>query len=469
MDVEGDMPQQQGSAAGAGQPSAAERASAGKAARKRVPRSAHAEWEPARERADPVGLLTAREAGRLPWLLPVRHARMAESPFAFYRGAAALMASDLAGTPTTGVEVQLCGDAHLANFGTFASPERRQVFDISDFDETLRGPWEWDVKRLAASCALAARDNGFDDTTARSVSAESASSYRRAMAAFAAMPFLEVWYAQLSLDLLRQIAPTKKNRRGIATYAEKTSQRALTRLTEEVDGRRQIRTDPPLLVPLREIEQIDIVDRNELAQRIEHNHREYVASLPPHRRYLLSQFRLVDLALKVVGVGSVGTRCLVVLLAGVTHGEPLVLQVKEATRSVLEPHLPAGPYRHHGERVVQGQRLIQAAGDVFLGWSKTESGPHFYWRRLHGMKGSADIASLSPRQLGFYAELCGWTLAHAHARSGDSVAIASYLGAGAAFDNAMGEFAMAYAEQTRRDHAALVAAIKSGRLAAEPG
>jgi uncharacterized protein (DUF2252 family) len=445
---------------------AGERAADGRAARKAVPRSDHARWEPPVDRPDPVSGVTAREAGRLPWLLPVRRARMAESPFAFYRGAAGLMAADLTGTPTIGVGVQLCGDAHLANFGTFASPERRQVFDLNDFDETLPGPWEWDVKRLAASFVLAARDNGFDEAEGRAAAVRSASAYRRATAAFASAGTLDVWYAQVSLDLIRNAIPSSEDRdrftRTGAKARKQTSQRALAKLTERVGGRLRIRSDPPLLVPLRELAEHG--DGNLLRRQVEENYDNYLASVSSDRRRVLTRFRPVDVALKVVGVGSVATQCFILLLQSWDRDEPLFLQVKEATASALEAHLPASDFPHHGQRVVEGQRLMQAASDMFLGWSQAESGPHFYWRQFHDMKASANVATMNPMQLSFYGEVCGWTLAHGHARSGDAIAVAAYLGSGTVFDQALGDFAVAYADQAQRDHGAFLSAISSGRI-----
>lgn len=451
---------------------ATDRAEAGRALRETVRRSDHADWSPAPDRPDPVEVLSAQDATRLPWLVPVRHARMAESAFAFYRGSAAVMAADLAPTPTTGLTTQLCGDAHLANFGTYASPERRQVFDLNDFDETLPGPWEWDVKRLAASAVLAARDNGWDDDVARAAAVRSVAAYREAMNRYSAWPTMDVWYAQVALEDIQRALPSKADRerfeRGAAKARRRTSQRALGRLTETVDGRLQIRSDPPLLEPLRDlVGQLRAPDvPADLEAAVRANLETYAASLPDDRRHLLERFRLVDLALKVVGVGSVGTRCLVGLFEGLDHGEPLVLQAKEATTSVLEAHLPPSRYPHPGQRVVEGQRLMQAASDIFLGWS--EHRVTYYWRQLHDMKGSADVAAMRPDQLSAYVALCGTTLAHAHARAGDAVAIGAYLGTKDSFDRAVGEFAMAYAAQTALDHAAFTAAIDDGRIEGAP-
>ncbi|GII05590.1 DUF2252 domain-containing protein [Planobispora takensis] len=448
----------------------AERAEAARAARKEVPRREHARWEPPGDRVDPVTHLAAQEAERVPWLLPVRHMRMAESPFAFFRGAAAPMAADLAGTPVTGITVQLCGDAHLANFGTFASPERRQVFDLNDFDETLPGPWEWDVKRLAASFTVAGRDNGFTDAEGRTAAVQAVTAYRTAMATFASMSVLEVWYAQASLELIKSTLVVDRYRKQFAQAEKKarqrTSARALTRLTEQSEGGLQIRSDPPLLVPLREVR--DAETRETFRHYVEESFEGYLTSLPRDRRHVLSHFRVIDMALKVVGVGSVGTRCFIVLLQGRDHDEPLFLQVKEANASVLEAYLSPSEFTHRGQRVVEGQRLMQSSSDIFLGWS---TGPQrdYYWRQLHDMKGAADVTVMKPAQLARYATLCGWTLAHGHARSGDAIAIAAYLGSGDTFAEAVGDFAVAYADQTERDYAAFVEAVKDGRIDTDPG
>jgi len=443
--------------------SVSERAEKGRAARSAVPRSAHAVFEPAESRADPVEVLRGQDQSRLAFLVPIRHERMAESPFAFYRGAAAVMAADLAGSPDMGTTVQLCGDAHLANFGTFASPERRQVFDVNDFDETLPGPWEWDLKRLAVSMALAARDNGYgpkDFVTAR----HAVAAYRSAMARFAAQGAMSVWYEQLSLDSLKEALPSKADRkridRGAARARRRNSEKALGKLTETVDGRLRILSQPPLLVPLRDM--AGDTEPDALRAGIEESFIRYADTLLPDRHELLTRFELIDMALKVVGVGSVGTRCLVVLLRGRDHGEPLFLQIKEATASVLEAHLPASGYENSGQRVVTGQRLMQASTDVFLGWSQSQQGHQYYWRQFHDMKGSADVAAMNPDQLMRYGDLCGWTLAHAHARSGDAVAISAYLGKGRAMDKAVARFAVAYANQCEQDYAVYRDAVRDG-------
>ena len=447
---------------------AQERSNAGKASRDQVPRSSHAQWSPSADRADPVATITAQNSHRLPWLVPVRHARMAESAFAFYRGSAAIMAADLAATPAMGVPVQLCGDAHLGNFGTFASAERQQVFDVNDFDETLPGPWEWDLKRLAASIVIAARDNGFADDVGRAAAGSAVQAYRDAMARFAETPIQELWYTQLDLQDVRDALPSKAERKvleqKLAKARKRNSLRALGQLTETVDGKLQIRTQAPLLIPLRRL--TEHLDPQEMIAAVLENFAGYMDSLPIDRRFLLSRFTVKDIALKAVGVGSVGKRCWLVLAVGRDHGEPLFLQVKEAGASVLEAYLSKSTFDNAGERVVAGRRLVQASPDIFLGWSKTNSGPAYYWRQFHDMKGSADVASMSPQQLAKYGQLCGWTLAHGHARSGDPVAIAGYLGGGKTFAKALGEFAVAYADQNDADYAAFRTAIADGRIEA---
>jgi uncharacterized protein (DUF2252 family) len=449
---------------------AKERSEAGKQKRKAVPRSAHAEWTSGPNRTDPVDLLTSQDEHRLPWLVPVRHARMAESAFAFYRGSAAIMAADLAKTPDIGVNAQLCGDAHLGNFGTFASAERRQVFDVNDFDETLPGPWEWDVKRLAASMVIAARDNEFPDDVGRSTAQQTVQAYRDAMAEFAARSVLDVWYAQVSLDQVRKGLPSKADRkdldRGRAKARSRNSLKALEKLAETNDeGQLQIRSQPPLLVPLRELHAH--IDPDERRARTTTYFDAYKETLARDRRHLLRRFSVTDVALKVVGVGSVGTRCWIVLLTGQDHGEPLFLQVKEAGASVLERYLPPSKYRNHGERVVEGRRLVQASSDIFLGWAPSpDAGRDYYWRQFHDMKGSADVAAMSPQRLGYYGQVCAVALAHAHARSGDAATIEGYLGGGRTFAKALAEFAVAYADQNDDDYAAFQQAIADGRIEA---
>ena len=451
-------------------PTVEERHERGRAAREQTPRSSHAEWAPAPDRPDPVDVLTAQDATRLQSLVPIRHGRMAVSPFTFYRGAAAIMAGDLASTPVSGLDAQLCGDAHRANYGAFASAERNLVFDVNDFDETLPGPWEWDVKRLAASVALAGRSNGFGHhKTSEAVSA-SVAGYRTAMAHFAEQATLDVWYSELSVDKLEAALTKKSDRKRLSKSAakarSKTSLKAMAKLTERVDGVLRIASAPPLIVPLR-----DLVseDGEELRRQVAHSWDLYRNSIRDDRKALLGRYHLVDIALKVVGIGSVGTRCMIALFVGRDDGDPLFLQVKEAEASVLEAHLAPSTYDSPGERVVQGQRLIQASGDIFLGWSSSEGGHHYYWRQFHDMKGSADVETMGPRRLRGYANICGWTLAHAHARSGDPIAIAGYLGKGSSFDRALTEFAFTYADQNDLDYAAMSAAIDDGRITAEQG
>jgi uncharacterized protein (DUF2252 family) len=441
----------------------------GKARRSEVPRSAHADWAPGPGRRDPVDVLTDQDATRLSWLVPVRHGRMLQSPFAFFRGAAAIMAADLSTTPSSGITVQLCGDAHVSNFGLYASPERRQVFDVNDFDETLPGPWEWDVKRLAASAVVAAREGDMKAADARAAADAAVGGYRDAMRRFSTLPILDVWYAQASVDALRSIASSKSARKALDAEARKarkrTSERALGRLTERVDGELQVRSDPPVLVPLREL--AAHLDRDQVMATVREGFASYVDSLDVDRRHLLERFTVMDLALKVVGVGSVGTRCFLALLRGRAHHEPLILQVKEAGPSVLEGSLPRSRYVLHGKRVVVGQRLLQASTDIFLGWSKRADGRHFYWRQYHDMKGSVDVLDMGPGRLADYARVCGWALAHAHARTGDACEIAGYLGRGASFDDAVAEFAVAYADQNAADFEACAQAARDGRLAVE--
>ena len=439
----------------------------GRAARRVVPRGDQAEWAPAPDRPDPIDLLEAQARDRIPDLIPIRYARMMASPFAFMRGAAIIMAHDLAGTPKTGIRAQLCGDAHLLNFGAYASPERALLFDLNDFDETLPGPWEWDIKRLAASFVVAGRENGFDATECREAAQASVASYRQRMAEFSEMRELEVWYSRVGEQEVRGLlsdarkATAKKLSKSVRKARGRHSLQALSKLTRVVDGRRMIDDDPPLLVRIPEGDEI----RAQTYAILE----GYKRTLQEDRRHLLGRYRFVDVARKVVGVGSVGTRAYVVLLEGRDENDPLFLQIKEAGASVLEGHVLSSNYKHHGHRVVAGQRLMQAASDIFLGWFRGKGGRDFYWRQLKDMKGSANIEGMAPDELVLYAGLCGWTLARAHARSGDRVQIAAYLGKSERFDGAVADFAGAYADQTERDHAALCAAVKSGRLPVEAG
>ncbi|WP_435593278.1 DUF2252 domain-containing protein [Nocardia sp. bgisy118] len=436
----------------------------GRAARKRISRSALGAWQSAADRIDPVTTLERQAATRVPELVPIRYARMAAAPFPFLRGAPAIMAADLAASPNTGLTVQLCGDAHLSNFGLFASPERSLVFDLNDFDETLPGPFEWDVKRLAASIAVAARANGRPDVDAEQAVLAAARGYREAMLRFAALDGMTVWYQQVNADAVAAVVRNPKRRKGVertlASARARTSLQALEKLTEPgADGRVRIRHRPPLLTPLEPAEE----------EAVSSVFAAYRRSLPEERRVLLDRHRLVEVARKVVGVGSVGTRCFIGLLVDRDTSGPLFLQVKEAQESVLSPHLTKSQFRHQGHRVVHGQRLMQAASDIFLGWATGPEGRHYYWRQLRDMKGSAVIEDMPFAALTEYATLCGYSLARAHARSGDRVAIAAYLGTGDAFDRAMAAFALAYADQTLDDHQALLEAIETGRVvAAEP-
>ncbi|MFF0447374.1 DUF2252 domain-containing protein [Streptomyces sp. NPDC004609] len=440
----------------------AERASRGRNERKAVPRSEQGSWVPAADREEPVAVLERQAADRVPELVPIRTGRMAASPFAFLRGAAAVMTADLAAQPHTGLTVQLCGDAHLLNFGMYASPERALLFDLNDFDETLPGPFEWDVKRLAASVAVAALDNGHGPAQARRAASAAAQSYRQTMRDLAGRGELEVWYTRIDTrDAATLFKPVYRKRVGssIARARHRTSLQALGKLTEVVDGRRRIINDPPLLEPM------DAMDQSTIHKLFA----GYRSTLPEDRRQLLDRFQVVDVARKVVGVGSVGTRCFVVLLTGRDAGDPLFLQAKEAVHSVLESDLPAGEHAHQGHRVVAGQRMLQAASDIFLGWITGPNGRHFYWRQLRDMKGSADVESMTPGMLRRYAGLCGTALAHAHARAGDRIAIASYLGGGDVFDRAIGEFSLRYADQNAVDHTALAEAVASGTVRATTG
>jgi uncharacterized protein (DUF2252 family) len=456
----------------------AERAARGKAARSEVPRASHAAFDLTDDR-DPVAVLDEGTAQRVPELVPIRYGRMLTSPFAMYRGAAAVMAHDLAATPRSGLSVQLCGDAHLANFGGFASPERSFVFDLNDFDETLRGPFEWDVKRLAASFEIAARHRDFSDAERSTAVLAVTRSYREAMRQFATMRNLDLWYARLDLgDFAEQLRASKDSkqakslRRSAAKARTKDSMKALSRLTEDVDGEPRIVSDPPLIVPLADL--AGEFDIESLENDIRSLVRVYRRTLQGDRRQLLESFRYVDLARKVVGVGSVGTRCWIMLLLGRDSADPLFLQVKEAEASVLEPVLGKSHYSNHGQRIVEGQRLMQATSDIFLGWVRNpkalEGGSRdFYVRQLWDWKTSVDLEAILPRGLELYAGACGWTLARAHARSGDRVAIASYLGKSDAFDRALAEFAGAYADLNQQDFAALSAAASSGRIEAKLG
>ncbi|MGV9662724.1 DUF2252 domain-containing protein [Nocardia niigatensis] len=439
-------------------------AEAGRAARKRVPRRSLGEWQPPADRPDPVAVLERQAATRLPELVPIRYARMAAGQFPFYRGAPAIMAADLASGPHTGLHVQLCGDAHLSNFGVFASPERSLVFDVNDFDETLPGPFEWDVKRLTASVAVAVRANGHDDADASGAAVAAARAYRETMVRLAGLGETEVWYEKVDAEQVAQLlgpADRKRTDKVITRARARTSLHALDKLTEPgPDGAPRIKAEPPLLRPVPKEQHAELLSVLS----------DYRDTLPEERRVLLDRYELRDIAVKVVGVGSVGTRCFIALLTGRNTGDPLFLQVKQAEHSVLAAHLRSSRFAHQGHRVVHGQRLTQSAGDIFLGWATGPDGLFYYWRQLRDMKGSVVIAEMSVDRLRQYAALCGHTLARGHARSGDRAAIAAYLGGNDVFDQAMGEFALAYADQTAADHESLLAAIDSGRVkAAENG
>ena len=438
----------------------------GRLIRKRVPRTSHATFEPRADR-DPIAILERQESDRLPDLVPLRHARMAESPFAYYRGTPAVMAFDLANTPRTNIIVQASGDAHLSNFGLFASPERRLVFDTNDFDETLPGPWEWDIKRLAASVVIAGRSKGMSPAQNRAATMATVRSYREWMARFAGMRLVDVWYSYITDDAIRAVVEPSlaKLKDGAARRARlealftkargKDALKAADSLTTIVDGRRILVDDPPFL------EHVEIPGGPDGLRKV---FEDYRATLAESRREFLERYRFNDVALKVVGVGSVGTRCFAMVLEGRDEDDPLILQVKEATASVLEDHLGESTYADHGERVVIGQRLMQATPDIFLGWTRGTGGRHFYVRQLWDMKGSFDIAALQAEGLGIYGEVCAWTLARAHARSGDSVAISAYLGTSDTIDGAIADFAETYADQNERDHVAYVEAIAAGRV-----
>jgi uncharacterized protein (DUF2252 family) len=485
--------------------SVGERRARGSEARDRTPPSSHAKWAPAADRPDLIALLEEQNALREPDLVPVRHGRMMVSPFTFYRGGAKIMAADLKDTPVAGLDVQLCGDAHLSNFGVFASPERRLLFDLNDFDETLPGPFEFDVKRMAASFTIAGRNNGFAKADTREATLASVRAYRKAMAGFAQMRTMDIWYAHLDEDELMAgvraaaagtakaaksgkkakepkaaekgsgqekaakiaLARAEKNRAKAHT---RDSLQALSKLGELVDGSYRIVSQPPIVVPVRELAATYGMSPDETEHVIRDQFRAYRATLQDDRRQLLERFQIVDWARKVVGVGSVGTRAFIVLLQGRDMQDPLFLQVKEATASVLEAYLPQSRYRQHGQRVVQGQRMMQAASDIYLGWTKgLDVRRDYYWRQLRDMKGSVLVEAMLPFGLTFYAGICGWTLARAHARSGDPVAIAGYLGPGDEFDRSITDFAERYADQNEQDYQQFVTAIRAGQLAVLEG
>ncbi len=485
-------------------PTVEQRKARGVESRQRTPVSDHGGWRAAADRPDPVALLEGQNLTREPDLVPVRHGRMMISPFTFYRGAAKIMAADLKDTPVAGLGAQLCGDAHLSNFGAFASPERRLLFDLNDFDETLPGPFEYDVKRMAASFTIAARNNGFSKEDTRTAALASVRAYREAMATFAQMPTMDIWYASLDENQLlnavrgavaetaqeakaakkkkakkaRKAGEDARRAKQAAARAQKSREKAHTRdslqalskLGEVVDGKHRIVSQPPIIVPLRDLTVTFGLSPDDIMPAIHDRFRAYRATLPADLRHLLDRFQVVDAARKVVGVGSVGTRAFIVLLQGRDENDPLFLQVKEATASVLEAYLPHSRFRQHGERVVQGQRLMQAASDIYLGWTKgLDAHRHFYWRQLRDMKGSAVVEAMTPPALTFYAGICGWTLARAHARSGDPIAIAGYLGGGEEFDRSITGFCERYADQNEQDYQEFLKAIKSGRLEAAKG
>ena len=440
----------------------ADRLAAGRARRADVPRSAAAAWSPPADRADPLEILRAGDRGRLPELVPIRYGRMLESPFTFLRGAAAVMAADLATTPVSGIAVQTSGDAHLANFGIYGTPERNLVFDIKDFDETLPGPWEWDLKRLATSVVVAGRANGIDASACADAALATARSYREHIAALAPARHLDVWYARVDAAAV-MIAISGGSReaaeRELARAGRRDHLQSLAKLATMRDGRPRILDDPPLIAHASD---------TRLGDRLPTLLRRYRASLQDDRRALLGRYAIADFARKVVGVGSVGTRCYIILLTGNGEGDPLFLQIKEARRSVLATYLGSAGHNNEGKRVVQGQRLLQAASDIFLGWGRVGT-IHYYLRQLRDMKGGVRIPSLGAEALGAYGASCGEALARAHARSADAAPIAGYLGTGDAFDRAVAGFAHAYADQTERDHAALVAVVKAGGVEAITG
>ena len=459
-------------------PTREQRIGRGKAARAEVPRASHADFSAGADRADPLTLLMAEDTTRVPELLPIRYARMASSAFAFFRGAALPMASDLARTPRSGLTVQLCGDAHLSNFGLFGSPERHVVFDINDFDETLPGPWEWDIKRLATSVEIAGRSNGYPSKVRRASVLATVAAYRRAMCAFAKMDALDVWYSHADMariDALIQGSLSARQRRNVertvAKAQTKDNMGALGRFATVQDGEPRLTAEPPLVVPIRDLWG-DTAEATSTAEALRQLLSDYRGTLEPERRVLFDRYRLVDMARKVVGVGSVGTRSWMLLLVD-DDLHPLFLQAKEAGPSALEQFVGASEYKNGGQRVVIGQRLMQAVSDIFLGWIRAtgfdDVRRDFYLRQLRDWKGSAEVETILPEGIGPYGELCGWTLARAHARSGDPVAVAAYLGGGPSFDVAVREFAESYADQNERDHQSLVDAIASGQIRAEAG
>lgn len=451
----------------------AEHRERGRTQRESNPRSGHGDWSAASDRPDSVDLIESQNADRIQWLVPIRRARMVATPFTFYRGAAKIMASDLASNPSPDLQVQLCGDAHLSNFGVFGSPERSLLFDLNDFDETLPGPFDWDVKRLAASFVIAAEDREWDVDTGRNLAMEVTRSYRRSMTTFAEQSWLDTWYDHVAMDDVLELAQAegakkksvKRGKRFIEKAKSKDHLQAAGKLVEVENGSFRFRSAPPLLIPLRDVPLEGHPEQ--LRQAVVAFYDDYRGSIGDDIAWLLDRYDLVDMAVKVVGVGSVGTRCMIALFVGRGPRDILLIQIKEATRSVLEDHLPASRYEESGRRVVEGQRLLQAASDIFLGWSSfSSSGNHYYLRQLKDWKGSVDVEKSSPENLTRYARMCGLILARGHAVSGDPAAISGYLGKGNVFDEAMAEFGINYARQNREDHAAFAAAIEDGRLEA---
>lgn len=441
-----------------------DRSAAGKALRDRTSRVEHGKWKRVEQRPDPIDILMAGDADRVPELVPIRYGRMMQSPFAFYRGAAAVMASDLANTPATGARVQACGDCHLMNFGGFATPERNILFDINDFDETLPAPWEWDIKRLVASFALAARSNGMSDREARDAAVTVSRAYRKRMTEFASMHPMDVWYARISSEDVIGLTPADEQvriRKRVAKIAQQDGSEAdFPKLAGMVGGRLSIRDAPPLIF------HPEITHEPEFQAVLDQVMSDYRATLTDDRRVLLDRYHLVDAAIKVVGVGSVGRRCWIALLMSASN-DPLFLQFKEAAASVLEPYAGPSLYPHHGQRVVVGQRLTQPASDMFLGWVTAKAtGRQFYVRQLRDAKIKPLVETFDKSLLDTFAKSCGWVLARAHARSGDAAVISGYLGNSDQFDEAMGDFGMAYADQAERDHAALKAAVRKGKVTA---
>ena len=443
-------------------PSVQTRMSEGKALREKVSRRSHGKWEVSAGRPDPIKVLQESDRGRLAELLPIRYGRMQQSPFAFFRGSAAVMAWDLSKTAATGIHVQACGDCHASNFGGFASPERRLLFDINDFDETLQAPWEWDVKRLGASIVLASRELGLGNGRCGDAVATMSRSYREHMREYAQMRALEVWYSHMDAEVFieeaRSAASKKRWERVEKKARLQTAEHIFPKIVNVVKGRPRIVDHPPLVYHPRES---DVTQRYVIEKF--HKYRE---TLPAERRVILDRYHMVDVARKVVGVGSVGTRCAVALLMAGEH-DPMLMQIKEALPSVLEPYAGKSRYANHGERVVTGQRMLQSASDVFLGWTRDEEGRSYYFRQLRDMKMKIDLENMTKSEWLEYVEICGWTLARAHARTGDAAKIGGYLGKNEAFDLALAKFAAAYADQTDQDHATLVKAIRAGRLKAQ--